>query len=685
MDISVKKLSEILKIDPQVLLDKMIAAGLSQTSVEDSVSNEDKQKLLAFIRSSKDSGKEDKPKTVVPAPQAPKTTPKKEKVKKSEDSSESKTQKKSKQSKKSVNINGSIRVNDLSRKLNRRGNEVVKKLIELGEMVSLNDEIDQETAVLVAEEFGFEVKFEEEQQLKEEEANYPQVISNFSDEKSPSKKHPVVTVMGHVDHGKTSLLDAIKSTNVVESESGGITQHLAAYEVKTKKGKITFIDTPGHEAFTAMRARGADTTDIVILVVAADDSVKPQTEEAITHAKAANVPIIVAINKIDLDAADLEKVKGDLAKHELVSEEWGGKVQMIPVSATTKKGIDSLLDAIELESEMLELKAPIEGLANGVVLESKLDRFKGPLGTFLVQNGILKTGDIIVAGEKKGRIKSLTDSSGQEIKEAGPSTPIEVLGLEDCVAAGEVFNVMANEKDARTIIDSRLSFLKDKNDRNVMTSKSAFEMLDQEKINKLRVIIKSDVAGTSEAINNSLKKIGNEEVDVDIVSSGVGGISESDVNLAITTGARIIGFNVRSDNKAKKILEEEGIEVAYYSVIYDLIEDTKRLLSGLLEPIYSEKILGLAEVKEVFKSPEFSLVAGCLVTEGLVRREKHVRVLRDNVVIHEGELDSLRRFKDDVKEVQNGTECGIGIKNYLDIKPGDIIENFEQKEEKRSI
>ena len=685
MDISVKKLSEILKIDPQVLLDKMIAAGLSQTSVEDSVSNEDKQKLLAFIRSSKDSGTEDKPKAIVPTPQAPKAAPKKEKVKKSKDSSEPETQKKAKQSKKSVNINGSIRVNDLSRKLNRRGNEVVKKLVELGEMASLNDEIDQETAVLVAEEFGFEVKFEEEQQLKEEETNYPQVVSNFSDEKSPSGRHPVVTVMGHVDHGKTSLLDAIKSTNVVESESGGITQHLAAYEVKTKKGKITFIDTPGHEAFTAMRARGADTTDIVILVVAADDSVKPQTEEAITHAKAANVPIIVAMNKIDLDAADLEKVKGDLAKHELVSEEWGGKVQMIPVSATTKKGIDSLLDAIELESEMLELKAPIEGLANGVVLESKLDRFKGPLGTFLVQNGILKTGDIIVAGEKKGRIKSLTDSSGQEIKEAGPSTPIEVLGLEDCVAAGEVFNVMANEKDARTIIDSRLSFLKDKNDRNVMTSKSAFEMLDQEKINKLRVIIKSDVDGTSEAINNSLKKIGNEEVDVDIVSSGVGGISESDVNLAITTGARIIGFNVRSDNKAKKILEEEGIEVAYYSVIYDLIEDTKRLLSGLLEPIYSEKILGLAEVKEVFKSPEFSLVAGCLVTEGLVRREKHVRVLRDNVVIHEGELDSLRRFKDDVKEVQNGTECGIGIKNYLDIKPGDIIENFEQKEEKRSI
>ena len=491
--------------------------------------------------------------------------------------------------------------------------------------------------------------------------------------------------MGHVDHGKTSLLDAIKSMNVVYGESGGITQHIAAYEVKTKTGKITFIDTPGHEAFTAMRARGANTTDIVILVVAANDSVKPQTIEAITHAKAAEVPIIVAINKVDLDAADIDKVKGDLAKYELVPEDWGGKQQMIPVSALTKKGIDDILDAIELESEMLELKAPTKGNATGVILESQLDRFKGPLGTFLVQKGILKVGDTVVAGEKKGRIKSLINSLGEQVKEAGPSTPVEVLGLEDCVSAGEVFNIMSNEKDARAIIDARLSYLKDINDKNVMTSQTAFDLLDQEKINKLRIIVKSDVAGTSEAINNSLLKIGNEEVDVDIVSSGVGGITESDVNLAITTGARIIGFNVRSDNKAKKILEEKGIEASYYSVIYDLIEDIKRLLSGLLNPIYSEKILGTAEVKEVFKSPEFGLVAGCLVVEGLVRREKHVRVLRDSVVIHEGELDSLRRFKDDVKEVQNGTECGIGIKNYLDIKPGDMIENFEQKEEKRSL
>ena len=695
MDISVKKLSEILKIDPNALLEKMIAAGLPQKDIEDSVSTEDKQTLLSYIRSSKDSPVQEK-KVEVPKELSPKKAPKTIKEEKTEQEIKKEVKVQSAQEKnkntetkekvkKSVNINGSIRVNDLARKLGKRGNEVVKKLVELGEMASLNDEVDQETAVLVSEEFGFAVKFEEEQKLTEEVTDYPKIESNYVDAESPQSRHSVVTVMGHVDHGKTSLLDAIKSTNVVDGESGGITQHIAAYEVKTKSGKITFIDTPGHEAFTAMRARGANTTDIVILVVAANDSVKPQTIEAITHAKAAEVPIIVAINKIDLEAADIDKVKGDLAKYELVPEDWGGKNQMIPVSAISKEGIDSLLDAIELESELLELKAPVKGLATGVVLESELDRFKGPLGTFLVQKGVLKVGDIIVAAEKKGKIKSLINSSGEAIKEAGPSTPVEVLGLEDCVAAGEVFNVMASEKDARNILDQRNAFLKERADKNVMTSQSAFDLLDQEKINKLRIIIKSDVAGTNEAINASLLKIGNEEVDVDIVSSGVGGITESDVNLAITTGARIFGFNVRSDNKAKKLLEEQGIEVNYYSVIYDLIEDTKRLLSGLLKPIYSEKILGLAEVKEVFKSPEFGLVAGCMVTEGLVRREKHVRVLRDNVVIHEGELDSLRRFKDDVKEVNNGTECGIGIKNYLDIKPGDLIENFEQKEEKRSL
>ena len=692
MDVSVKKLSEILKIDPNALLEKMIAAGLSQTSVDDLVSTEDKQKLLAYIRSSKDSPAQvATPKVEVPKKLEPstekKTSPPAPKAEKKPMRVETKKKEEPKKEKaeKSVNINGSIRVNDLARKLSKRGNEVVKKLMELGEMASLSDEVDQETAVLVAEEFGFKVKFEEEQSTSEEETNYPTYEVVYKDIDEPKNRHSVVTVMGHVDHGKTSLLDAIKSTNVVDGESGGITQHIAAYEVKTKSGKITFIDTPGHEAFTAMRARGANTTDIVILVVAANDSVKPQTIEAITHAKAANVPIIVAINKVDLEAADIEKVKGDLAKYELVPEDWGGKNQMIPVSAITKKGIDELLNAIELESELLELKVPIDGLATGVILESELDKFKGPLGTFLVQKGVLKVGDIIVAAEKKGKIKSLINSLGESVKEASPSTPVEVLGLEDCVSAGEVFNVMPSEKDARALIDERVAYLKERSDKNVMTSQSAFDLLDQEKINKLRIIIKSDVAGTNEAINASLLKIGNEEVDVDIVSSGIGGITESDVNLAITTGARIVGFNVRSDNKAKKLLESNGIEVSYYSVIYDLIEDTKRLLSGLLKPIYSEKILGLAEVKEVFKSPEFGLVAGCMVTEGSVKREKHVRVLRDSVVIHEGELDSLRRFKDDVKEVQNGTECGIGIKNYLDIKAGDIIENFEQKEEKRSL
>ena len=690
MDISVKKLSEILKIDPNALLEKMIAAGLSQTNLDDLVSTEDKQKLLSYIRSAKDSPVSEKkvevPKELEPQKDKPEPIEKPKLVEKPKKVVQKKASEPTREkTKKTVNINGSIRVNDLSRKLNRRGNEVVKKLMDLGEMVSLNDEVDQETAVLVAEEFGFAVKFQEEQLLSEEATDYPQIENKYLDESSQKARHSVVTVMGHVDHGKTSLLDAIKSSNVADGESGGITQHIAAYEVKTKSGKITFIDTPGHEAFTAMRARGANTTDIVILVVAANDSVKPQTIEAITHAKAAEVPIIVAINKMDLEAADIEKVKGDLAKYELVPEDWGGKNQMIPVSAITKDGVDALLNAIELESELLELSAPQDGPAMGVILESELDRFKGPLGTFLVQKGVLKVGDIIVAAEKRGKIKSLVDSSGELIKEAGPSTPVEVLGLEDCVPAGEVFNVMNTEKDARNIVDERNAYLKQKADKNVMTSQSAFDLLDQEKINKLRIIVKSDVAGTNEAINASLLKIGNEEVDVDIVSSGVGGITESDVNLAITTGARIFGFNVRSDNKAKKLLEEQGIEVNYYSVIYDLIEDTRRLLSGLLKPIYSEKILGLAEVKEVFKSPEFSLVAGCLVIEGLVKREKHVRVLRDNVVIHEGELDSLRRFKDDVKEVQNGTECGIGIKNYLDIKPGDVIENFEQKEEKRSL
>jgi len=569
MDVSVKKLSEILKIDPEALLEKMIQAGLPHKDVEDAVSNEDKQTLLSFIRKSKSSPGSDEPqKTVVtpklspaPVPTPPKT---KTKAKAKPVKPKDETLEKSQETKiKSVNINGSIRVNDLSRKINKRGNEVVKKLMELGVMVSLNDEVDQETAVLVAEEFGFTVKYEEEQNVVEEQRDYPSPDISYQDEKTQDKRHPVVTVMGHVDHGKTSLLDAIKSTNVVDGESGGITQHLAAYEVKTKTGMITFIDTPGHEAFSAMRARGANTTDIVILVVAANDSVKPQTIEAITHAKSAEVPIIVAMNKIDLDGADIEKVKGDLAKHDLVSEDWGGKVQMLPISALQKKGIDELLDAVNLESEMQELKSPKKGNAQGIVLESELDRFKGPLCTLLVQKGILKKGDVIVAGEKRGKIKTLIDSSGAQVKEAGPSTPVEVLGLEDCVSAGEPFFVMDSEKDARNLIDQREAFQKEISDKSVMTTQSAFEMLDQEKVNKLRIIVKSDVAGTSEAIVASLKKLGNEEVEMDIVSYGVGGITSSDINLAITTGSRVVGFNVRTDNKTKQLAESKGIEVTY--------------------------------------------------------------------------------------------------------------------------
>ncbi|MDA0345659.1 MAG: translation initiation factor IF-2, partial [Proteobacteria bacterium] len=492
MDVSVKKLSEILKIDPNALLKKMIEAGLPHTSIEDSVSNDDKQILLSFIRTANSNvqSAEKKPIEVTPKPPSePKDLEKKNKqppvaiskAKNKKPSQPKIKQEPKEEKKKSVNINGSIRVNDLSRKLSKRGNEVVKKLIELGEMVSLNDEIDQETAVLVAEEFGFVVKYESEQELEEITKDYPKPSITYKDESSPIKRHPVVTVMGHVDHGKTSLLDSIKSSNVVDGESGGITQHIAAYEVKTSSAVITFIDTPGHEAFTAMRARGANTTDIVILVVAANDSVKPQTVEAITHAKAAQVPIIVAINKIDLDGADVDKVKGDLAKHDLVSEDWGGKVQMIPVSATQKKGIDELLDAIQLEAEILELKSPINGLATGVILESKLDKSKGPLGTFLIQKGILRQGDIVVAAEKRGRIKTLVNSSGDFIKEAGPSTPVEVLGLEDCVPAGESFYVLANDKAARSLVDERISYLKEINDKNVMTTESAFEMLDQEK------------------------------------------------------------------------------------------------------------------------------------------------------------------------------------------------------------
>jgi len=514
-----------------------------------------------------------------------------------------------------------------------------------------------------------------------------ELLNQITYDGNEKTRSPVVTVMGHVDHGKTTLLDFIRKAKVVDSEAGGITQHIGAYEVKLKDSSITFIDTPGHAAFSSMRARGANTTDIVVLVVAANDSIMPQTEEAINHAKAAEVSMIVAINKIDLQGADVEKVKGDLGAKDLVPDDWGGNVQMIPVSALNGDGVDKLLEAISLEAEILELKAFHEGDAQGVVIESELDKFRGATSTFLVQNGCLKVGDVVISDMSMGKVKAITNSSGEKIKQAGPSSAVEVLGLDTAPNAGSSFQVVKNEKAARDVIDYRESKLKEKKQIKQKDDSigDIFESMGQASMKFLNLIIKTDVAGTAEAINASLSKIGNDEVSIKIVASGVGGITESDANLAITTGSSVIGFNVRADNAAKKIIEKEGIDLTYYSIIYELIDDAKAKLSGLLDPIIREEIVGTADVLEVFNSPKFGQVAGCIVLEGTVLRNKPVRVLRDDIVIFQGELDSLRRFKDDVNEVKNGTECGMGIKNYKDIREGDKIEVFDRKEESQSI
>ena len=519
---------------------------------------------------------------------------------------------------------------------------------------------------------------------EEEEIEVDQEVDN---EEDLSSRAPIVTIMGHVDHGKTTLLDFIRKAKVVDSEAGGITQHIGAYEVKSKDSSITFIDTPGHAAFSSMRARGANTTDIVVLVVAANDSIMPQTEEAINHAKAAEVSIIVAINKMDLQGADAEKVKGDLGAKDLVPEDWGGNVQMIPVSALNGEGVDKLLEAISLEAEILELKAFHEGDAQGVVIESELDKFRGAVSTFLVQNGCLKVGDVVISDMSMGKVKAITNSSGEKIKQAGPSSAVEVLGLDTAPNAGSSFQVVKNEKAAREVIDFRDSKQKEKKQIKQKDDSMGdiFESMGQASMKFLNLIIKTDVAGTAEAINASLAKIGNDEVSIKIIASGVGGITESDANLAITTNSSIVGFNVRADNAAKKIIEKEGIDLTYYSIIYELIDDAKAKLSGLLDPIIREEIVGTADVLEVFNSPKFGQVAGCVVLEGTVLRSKPVRVLRDDIVIFQGELDSLRRFKDDVSEVKNGTECGMGIKNYKDIREGDKIEVFDRKEESQSI
>ena len=574
-----------------------------------------------------------------------------------------------------------IQVGELAKLMAIKAAEVVKNLMSLGVVATINDVIDQETALLVVDEIGHNGIAIKESDIEE---NFASAIT-YNDE--PEERSPVITVMGHVDHGKTTLLDYIRKTKVVDGEAGGITQHIGAYQVDTSKGRITFIDTPGHAAFSSMRARGANTTDIVILVVAANDGIKPQTEEAINHAKAANVSIVVAINKIDLDGADVEKVKGDLAGKDLVPEDWGGNIQMVPVSAITGEGIDDLLERISLEAELLELKAHYKGPAQGVVIESELDKFKGAVATFLIQNGTLKVGDLVASGNVIGKIKSIVDSDGSKSKNAGPSSAVEVLGLNGVPNAGDQFQVVESEKQAREIAEYRIAKEKE---RKLLKQKdelagNLFETLGQSDRKILNVILKTDVGGTREAIAAALDEVGNEDAKIKIISSGVGGISGSDANLAIASEAVLIGFNVRADSAAKKIIEDEGLSLTYHSIIYELLDDVKARLSGLLDPIVKEEIVGTAEVLEVFNSPKFGQVAGCKVIEGNVYRNKPVRVLRDEVVIFEGELNSLRRFKDDVGEVQNGNECGMGIKNYKDIKPGDKIEVFDRKEEAQTI
>ena len=580
-----------------------------------------------------------------------------------------------------VEVGEVITVGQLASGMAVKAGEVIKALMGLGVMATINQAVDRDTATLVLEEMGHRIKFVSEDVLEE------QLEASLVMEGETTSRAPVVTVMGHVDHGKTSLLDHIRNAKVTSGEAGGITQHIGAYSVDTPNGAITFIDTPGHAAFTSMRARGAKVTDIVILVVAADDGVMPQTEEAIQHAKAAEVPVIVAINKMDLEGADPDRVTNELASKELVPEAWGGDVQFKQVSAMTGEGIDGLLEAISLQAELSELTAIKEARAQGVVIESRLDRGRGPVATVLVQNGQLKQGDIVIAGEFYGRVRAMLDDTGASAKEAGPSQPIELLGLNGTPGAGDDFAVAADERSARELA----AFRRDKMQERAQATQQAAKldnmfanMIEGEK-RILKLVVKTDVRGSLEAIVQAMSEVGNDEVAVQVLGSGVGGISESDATMAATYGATVFGFNVRADKTAKTLLEREGVELRYYSVIYELIDDVKSALSGMLSPEIREEIVGTAEVRDVFRSPRFGQIAGCMVIEGTVHRNKPIRVLRDNVVIYEGELESLRRFKDDVADVRNGTECGIGVRNYNDVRAGDLIEVFDTKEIARSL
>ena len=585
-----------------------------------------------------------------------------------------------------VKISEDILVSDLAQQMAIKASVVVKELMKLGEIATINQSIDQETAVLLVEELGHKYELVNKNELEQSLVDQLRTDSSVKDRVHITRP-PVVTVMGHVDHGKTSLLDYIRESGVASGEAGGITQHIGAYHVDTEKGVISFLDTPGHAAFTAMRARGAKCTDIVVLVVAADDGVMPQTIEAVEHARAAEVPLVVAINKIDKENADPDRIKNELVAQEVVPEEWGGDTQFIPISAKTGEGIDKLLDALSLQAEILELTAPTDIPASGVVIESRLDKGRGNIASILVQEGTLRNGDYVLAGTNFGRVRNMMDERGNPVDSAGPSIPVEILGLDGTPNAGDDLIVVKDERKAREVVSMRIQ-----KEREIKFSRQQKASLDnifdsfgaeEEKI--LNVIVKADVRGSVEAIVSALNEIGNDEVKVNIVSGGVGAIVEADVNLAMSTSAVVFGFNVRADGVAKSLAEKESVQLRYYSIIYNLLDDVKDALSGMLTPEKREEILGTAEVRDVFKSPKFGLVAGCMVLDGLVSRSKPIRVLRENIVIHEGGLDSLRRFKDDVSEVRSGTECGIGVKDYTDVKVGDKIEVFDIHEIKRTL
>jgi len=582
-----------------------------------------------------------------------------------------------------VQIPETITVGDLAQRMAVKSADVIKTLMGMGVMATINQALDQETAILVTEELGHKPKAVSEDAFEEEVLSE---ITGPDEGKEKIKRAPVVSVMGHVDHGKTSLLDHIRRAKVAAGESGGITQHIGAYHVETEHGMVSFLDTPGHAAFTAMRARGAQCTDIVILVVAADDGVMPQTKEAVEHARSAGVPIVVAINKMDKEEADPDRIKNELSALDVIPEDWGGDVQFVPVSAHTGMGIDDLLEAVLLQAEILELEASPDAAAKGVVVESSLERGRGSVATVLVQNGTLRQGDMVVAGSFFGKVRAMTDEAGRQVKEAGPSIPVEILGLNGTPDAGDEFFAVADEKKAKELAEFRQTREREQRLQRQQAAKleNMFENMGKDEVKTLNVVLKTDVRGSLEAITKALQDLGNDEVQVKIVSSGVGGIAETDVSLAMATNAVIFGFNVRADTASKRLVEQEGLDLRYYSIIYNLIDDVKAALTGMLKPEFREDIVGIADVRDVFRSPKFGQVAGCMVTEGTVYRNKPIRVLRDNVVIFEGELESLRRFKDDVAEVRNGMECGIGVKGY-DVKVGDQIEVFDRVRVERQL